>query len=73
MDTDSFYPLVETDNLYKDNSRYVEKWFDTSNTCRKKQKMIGLMKDEKGGKIIKDFPQRLLNLLLIVCKKMPMK
>ena len=37
MDTDSFYPLVETDDLYKDNSRYVEKCFDTSNTCRKKK------------------------------------
>ena len=35
--------------------------------------MTGLMRDEKGGKIIKNFPQRLLNLLLIVYKKMPMK
>ena len=58
MDTDSFV----TNDFYKDIANDVEKRFDTSNyECNrplpigKNKKVIGLMKDELGGKIITEF------------------
>ena len=69
MDTDSFVMHIKTNNFYKDIASDVENRFDTSNyevntsettACRplptgKNKKVIGLMKDELGGKIITEF------------------
>ena len=59
MDTDSFVMNIKTNDFYKDIANDVEKRFDTSNyECNrpfpigKNKKVIGLMKDELGGKII---------------------
>ena len=62
MDVDSFIMNIKTNDFYKDISNDVENRFDTSNyevnrplpTGRNK-KIIGLMKDELGGKIITEF------------------
>ena len=59
MDTDSFIIHIKTKDFYKDIADDVEKRFDTSNyddECDrplpkgKNKKMIGLMKNELGGK-----------------------
>ena len=71
MDTDSFIMNIKTNYFYKDISNDAENRFDTSNyevntsepsalACRplpigKNKKIIGLMKDELGGKIITEF------------------
>ena len=59
MDTDSFIVHVKTDNIYKVIAENVETRFDTSNFeidhYLKKKKVIGLMKDELGGQIMKEF------------------
>ena len=62
MDTDSFIMNIKTEDFDKDISNDVEKRFDTSNyevnrplPTRKNKKVIGLMKDELGGKIITEF------------------
>ena len=62
MDTDSFIMNIKTEDFYKDISNDVEKRFDTSNyevdrplSTGKNKKVIGLMKDELGGKIITEF------------------
>ena len=62
MDTDSFKINIETEDFYKDIANDVEKRFDTSNyevhrplPTGKDKKVIGLMKDELGGKIITEF------------------
>ena len=62
MDTDSFIMNIETNDFYKDISNDVENRFDTSNyevrrplPTGKNNKVIGLMKDELGGKIITEF------------------
>ena len=62
MDTDSFIMNIKTNDFYKDISNDVENRFDTSNyevnrplPTGKNQKIIGLMKDELGGKIIMEF------------------
>ena len=60
MDTDSFIVHVKTDNIYKVIAENVETRFDTSNFeidhyLKKKKKVIGLMKDELGGQIMKEF------------------
>ena len=59
MDTDSFIMNIKTNDFYKDISNDVENRFDTSNyevnrplPTGKNKKIIGLMKDELGGKII---------------------
>ena len=59
MDTDSFVMNIKTEDFYKDITNDVEKRFDTSNyevnrplPTGKNKKVIGLMKDELGGKII---------------------
>ena len=62
MDTDSFIMHIKTEDFYKDIAYDVEKRFDPSNyevnrplPTRKSKKMIGLMKDELGGKIMAEF------------------
>ena len=59
MDTDSFIIYIKTEDFYKDIADDVECKFDTSNyeidrplPAGKNKKVIGLMKDESGGKII---------------------
>ena len=61
MDTDSFIVYVRTDYINK-NIADVETRFDTSNyelnkplPKGKNKKVIGLMKDDLGGKILKEF------------------
>ena len=63
MDTDSFIMSIKTNDFYKDIANDVEKRFDTSNCevnnrplpMEKNKKVIGLMKDELGGKIMMEF------------------
>ena len=62
MDTDSFIMNIKTKDFYKDISSDVNKRFHTSNyevnrplPTGKNKKVIGLMKDELGGKIITEF------------------
>ena len=62
MYTDSLIMNIKTNDFYKDISYDVDKRFDTSNyECNrplptgKNKKIIRLMKDELGGKIITDF------------------
>ena len=62
IDTDSFVMNIKTEDFYKDIANDVEKRFDTSNyevnrplPIGKNKKVIGLMKDELGGKIITEF------------------
>ena len=59
MDTDSFIAHIKTDDFYKDVAEDVETRFDTSNVELdrplpkvKNKKVIGLVKDELGGKIM---------------------
>ena len=66
-DTDSFIIHIINDdisNFFEDISNDVEKWYDTSNydennkrplPIGKNKKVIGLFKDELGGKIMKEF------------------
>ena len=60
MDTDSFITRIKTEGFYEDIANNVEKWLDTSNynengkiplPTGKNKKVIGLFKDELGGKI----------------------
>ena len=62
MDTDSFVMNIKTEDFYKDIANDVDKRFDTSNyevdrplPTGKNKKVIELMKDELGGKIITEF------------------
>ena len=62
MDTDSLIMNIKTNYFYKDIANDVENRFDTSNyevkrplPTGKNKKVIGLMKDELGGKIITEF------------------
>ena len=62
MDTDSFIMNIKTNNFYEDIASDVENRFDTSNyevnrslPTGKNKKVIDLMKDELGGKIITEF------------------
>ena len=62
MDTDSFIMNIKTNDFYKNIFNDVENRFETSNyevnrplPTRKNKKVIGLMKDELGGKIITEF------------------
>ena len=63
-DTDSLCYEIETEDFFKDISADVDRKFDTSNFDKdhksglfsgKNKKVIGMMKDEAGGKIIKEF------------------
>ena len=60
--TDSFIMHIKAEDFYKDIGDDVEKRFDTSNyevyrplPIGKNKKLIGLMKDELGGKIMTEF------------------
>ena len=62
MDTDSFIVHIKTEDFYNDIADDVEKRFDTSNyeinralPTGKNKKVIGLMKDELGGRIMTEF------------------
>ena len=62
MDTDSFIINIKTENFYEDIANDLGKRFDTSNyevnrplTTGKNKKVIGLKKDELGGKIMTEF------------------
>ena len=64
MDTDSFVYEIQTEDFYKDIAKDVEIRFDTSAYSEddhsplptgKNKKIIGLMKDELGGKIMTEF------------------
>ena len=64
MDTDSFVIHIISEDFYEDIANDVEEWFDTSNydeddkrplPIGKNEKVIGLFKDELGGKIIIEF------------------
>ena len=62
MDTDSFIMNIKTEDFYKDIVNDVEKRFETSNyecdrplPTEKNKIVIGLMKNELGGKIITEF------------------
>ena len=63
-DADSFIIHMKTEDFYEDIANDVEKWFDTSNydengkrppQIGKNKKVIGLFKDESGGKIMRRF------------------
>ena len=63
-DTDSLCYETQTDDFFKDISKDVDQKFDTSNypkdhksgiSTGKNKKVIGMMKDEAGGKIIEEF------------------
>ena len=62
MDTNSFIMNIKTEDFYKDIANGVEKRFDTSNyevdrplSAGKNKKVIGLIKDEPGGRVITEF------------------
>ena len=60
MDTDSIVYEVETEAFYRDIAEDVERKFDSKDEKRplpmvKNKKVIGLMKDELGGKIMIEF------------------
>ena len=64
MDTDSFITHIKTEDFYKDIADDVKKWFYTSNYSEDnkrplprgmKTKVLGLWKDELGGKIMIEF------------------
>ena len=62
MDTDSLGYKIRTEDFYKDIAEDIESRFDTSGyildrplLIGKNKKVIGLMKDELGGKIMKEF------------------
>ena len=64
MGTDSFIIYIKTEDFYKGITNYVEKRFHTSNydendkrllPVGKNKKVIGLFKDELGGKIMIEF------------------
>ena len=62
IDTDSFIISIKREDFYEDIADDVEKRFDTSSyetnrpLCRgKNKKVLGLIKDELGGKIMTEF------------------
>ena len=62
MDTDSFVIHIKTEDFYEDIANDVKEWFDTSNhgnnrplPIGKNKNVIGLFKDELGGKIMIEF------------------
>ena len=64
MDMDSFIIHMKTEDFYKDIAGDVERWFDSSDYYEKdkrplligkNKKVIGMFKDELGGKIMTEF------------------
>ena len=63
-DTGSFVIHIQSEDFYEDIGNDIERWFDTSNydeydekqfPIDKNKNVIGLFKDELGGKIITGF------------------
>ena len=63
-DTDSLVMHIKTEDFYKDIANDIETLFDTSNYNKKddrslpigkNKKVIGMLKDELGGKIMTEF------------------
>ena len=64
MDTDSFIYEIETEDFYRDMAKDVEERFDLSGYSKdenmplpigENKKVIGMMKDYLGGKIMTEF------------------
>ena len=64
MDTDSFVLNIFTEDFFEDINNDIERWFDTSNYDENNKrplqigvnkKVIGIFKNELGGKIMKEF------------------
>ena len=64
MDTDSFVINIFTEDFFEDINNDVQRWFNTSNYDENdkrlplmgvNKKVIGIFKDELGGKIMKEF------------------
>ena len=64
MGTDTFVSNIFTEDVFEDINNDIERWFDTSNYDKNdkrplktgiNKKVIGMFKDELGGKIIKEF------------------
>ena len=64
MDTDSFLINIFTEDFFQDINNDVERWFVTSNYDKNdkrplqivvNKKVLGMFKDELGGKIMKEF------------------
>ena len=62
MDTDSLIYSIRTEDFYKDIASNVEARFNTSGyvpdrplPIGKNKKVIGLMKDELGGEVMREF------------------
>ena len=64
MDTDSFIINIFTEDFFEDINNDVKRWFDTSNYDKNdkrplqtgiNKKVIGMFKDELGGKIMREF------------------
>ena len=62
MDTDSFIVHIKSEDVYENLARDVETRSGISNNVKihlpigKNKKLIRLMKDEMGGKIMKEVP-----------------
>ena len=68
-DSDSYIVNIKTEDFFEDISNDVERWFDTSNydendkrlfLTDKNKKVLGLFKDELGGRIITEVVARKL-------------
>ena len=64
IDTDSFVINIFTEDIFEDINNDFERWLDTTNhdnndkrpvPMGKNKKVIGMFKDELGGKIMKEF------------------
>ena len=64
MDTDGFVINIFTEDFFDDINNAVERWFDASNYDKNdkrplqtgmNKKVIGMFKDELGGRIMKEF------------------
>ena len=75
-DTDSLIYEIGAEDFYRDIAGDAETWFDTSEFDAShpsriqtgvNKKVIGMMKDEAGGKIIQEF----VGFILLKCGKIP--
>ena len=59
MDTDSFVLNIFTEDFFEDINNDIERWFDKDDKrplqIGVNKKVIGMFKDELGGKIMKEF------------------
>ena len=62
--TDSFIVCIETEDVYQDKVKYVKTRFDNSNSRpepkRENEKVIKLIKDELGEKVMTKFVKLIL-------------